>query len=209
MDVPARPGKSDFLYTNFLPNFPPISIPFSKGSTQFWPNWVLFTIICPKYTQFYTVWVPLSLMKTPRSLYQISWKSAPKGRHIYAPYTMSMWEPPPLVIRMPIISREIIGLIYTTWTSINNQRSRKWDYKASQNVFFLLLLLLPHRPQSTVLQWIQTDSSWQLNLFFLLQIFKHLNLKMFTVIITVHDRVKESFEPTVLQILRVGFYGGL
>ena len=30
VDVPAGPRKSDCLYTNFLPNFPPISIPFSK-----------------------------------------------------------------------------------------------------------------------------------------------------------------------------------
>ena len=31
---------------------------------------------------------------------------------------------------------------------------------------------------------------------------------MFTVIMTVHDRVKESFEPTVLQKLCVGFLRG-
>ena len=30
VDVPTGPWKSDFLYTNFLPNFPPISIPFLK-----------------------------------------------------------------------------------------------------------------------------------------------------------------------------------
>ena len=30
VDVPARPRKSDFLYTNFIPNFPTISIPFSE-----------------------------------------------------------------------------------------------------------------------------------------------------------------------------------
>ena len=36
VDVPAEPQKSDYLYTNFLPNFPPISIPFSKElGTQF------------------------------------------------------------------------------------------------------------------------------------------------------------------------------
>ena len=36
MDVPARPRKSDYLYTNFLPNFPPISIPFSKEKHPIW-----------------------------------------------------------------------------------------------------------------------------------------------------------------------------
>ena len=29
LDVPAKPQKFDFLYTNFSPNYPPISIPFS------------------------------------------------------------------------------------------------------------------------------------------------------------------------------------
>ena len=29
LDVPAGPRKSDYLYTNFLPNFPTINIPFS------------------------------------------------------------------------------------------------------------------------------------------------------------------------------------
>ena len=45
VDVPAGPRKSDYLYTNFLPNFLPISIPFSKEK--------------------HPIWAPLSLMKTP------------------------------------------------------------------------------------------------------------------------------------------------
>ena len=66
----------------------------------------------------------------------------------------------------------------------------------------------PPRPQSTELPWIQTDSSWQLNLFFFLQSwYLNVNLKLFTVM-TVHDRVKESFESTVLQNLCVGFLQG-
>ena len=36
VDVPAGPRKSDYLYTNFLPNFPPISIPFSKEKHSIW-----------------------------------------------------------------------------------------------------------------------------------------------------------------------------
>ena len=30
VDVPATPGKFDFLYTNFSHNYPPISVPFLK-----------------------------------------------------------------------------------------------------------------------------------------------------------------------------------
>ena len=66
----------------------------SKESTQFWPNWVLFTIICPKYTQFYTIWVPMSLMKTPDSYTKFREKVPQKAGTLHAPYTMSMWEPP-------------------------------------------------------------------------------------------------------------------
>ena len=35
VDVPARPGKSDFLYTNFLPNFPPLVYHFRKKAPNF------------------------------------------------------------------------------------------------------------------------------------------------------------------------------
>ena len=82
--MPARPRKSDYLYTNFLPNFPPISIPFSKEKHPIWIKLGAFYNNLPKIHPIYVIWAPSSLMKTPRarSLYQISRKSAPKGRHI-------------------------------------------------------------------------------------------------------------------------------
>ena len=39
------------LYQFYLISHPSV-YHFGKKSTQFWPNWVLFTIMCPKYTQF-------------------------------------------------------------------------------------------------------------------------------------------------------------
>ena len=81
--MPAGPRKSDYLYTNFLPNFPPISIPFSKEKPPIWIKLGAFYNNLPKIHPIYVIWAPSSLMKTPRSLYQISRKSAPKGRHIY------------------------------------------------------------------------------------------------------------------------------
>ena len=83
VDVPAGPRKSDYLYTNFLPNFPPISIPFSKEKHPIWIKLGAFYNNLPKIHPIYVIWAPSSLMKTPRSLYQISRKGAPKGRHIY------------------------------------------------------------------------------------------------------------------------------
>ena len=39
----------------------------------------------PKMHPVFVIWAPLSVMKTHRSLYQISRKSAPKSRHIRIP----------------------------------------------------------------------------------------------------------------------------
>ena len=92
VDVLARRQKSDFLYTNFLPKFPPISIPFSfrKKITQFWPNLVLFTIDCPKYTKL----GPLRLWWKHPNRYSKFREKAHQKAGTYK-YTMSMWEPPP------------------------------------------------------------------------------------------------------------------
>ena len=94
VDVPAGPRKSDYLYTNFWPNFPPISIPFSKEKHPIWIKLGAFYNNLPKIHPIYVIWAPSSLMKTPRSLYQISRKSAPKGRHIYV-YQVNVRTPPP------------------------------------------------------------------------------------------------------------------
>ena len=90
----CRPRKSDFLYTNFVSNFPPICIPFSNKKHTILTKLGAFYNNLPKIHPIYVIWAPLSLMKTPIAIYQISQKSAPKGRHIHT-YTMSMWEPPP------------------------------------------------------------------------------------------------------------------
>ena len=85
----------------FLPDLKNLtfSIPFfcsiSHPSVyQFGQNWVLFYNNLPKIHPIYVIWAPSSLMKTPRSLYQISRKSAPKGRHIYV-YHVNVRTPPP------------------------------------------------------------------------------------------------------------------
>ena len=95
VDVPAGPRKSDYLYTNFLPNFPPISIPFSKEKHPIWIKLGAFYNNLPKIHPIYVIWAPSSLMKPSRSLYQISRKSAPKGRHIYVYHVNVRTTPPP------------------------------------------------------------------------------------------------------------------
>ena len=63
MDVPAGPWKSDFLYTTFLPNFPPTRIPFLKGKHPILTKLGAFYNNLPKIHPIYVIWAPSSLMK--------------------------------------------------------------------------------------------------------------------------------------------------
>ena len=65
---------------------------FWKKSTQFWPIWVLLTIICPKYTQFMSFGL-LSLWWKAPNHYTKFCEKAPQKAGTYT-YTMSMWQPP-------------------------------------------------------------------------------------------------------------------
>ena len=93
VDVPAGPRKSDYLYTIFLPNFPPISIPFSEEKHPIWIKLGAFYNNLPKIHPIYVIWAPSSLMKTP-DRYTKFREKVPQKTGTYT-YTMSMWEPPP------------------------------------------------------------------------------------------------------------------
>ena len=83
VDMPAKPKKFDFLwYTNFLPNYPTISIPFLIENTKFCVNWVHFTTICSKYTQCINLDSFNCDENPPNPLYQIWQKNTSKDRHI-------------------------------------------------------------------------------------------------------------------------------
>ena len=92
VDVPAGPRKSDYLYTNFLPNFPPISIPFSKEEHPIWIKLGAFYNNLPKIHPIYVIWAPSSLMKPP-DRYTKFREKVPQKAGTYT-YTMSMWDPP-------------------------------------------------------------------------------------------------------------------
>ena len=86
VDVPTGSRKSDYLNTNFLPNFPPISMPFLKEKHPILTKLGAFYNNLPKIHQIYVIWAASSLMKTPRSLYQILRKKRPKRQeHIHLP----------------------------------------------------------------------------------------------------------------------------
>ena len=92
VDVPARRWKSDFLYTNFLPNFPPISVPFLKEKHPILNTLGAFYNNLPLIHPIYVIWAPSSLMKPP-DRYTKFCEKAPQKAGTYT-YTMSMWEPP-------------------------------------------------------------------------------------------------------------------
>ena len=86
VDVPAGPRKSDYLYTNFLPNFPPINIPFLKEKHPIWIKLGAFYNNFPKIHPIYVIWAPSSLMKPPPIAIPNFAKKCPKRQaHIRIP----------------------------------------------------------------------------------------------------------------------------
>ena len=94
--VRLRWGPEGYFRQNFSHSYPPISIPISKFCFKL----ISFYHNLPKVHSIYVIWAPSSLMKTHGSLYQISRKSTPKGRHIIR--TPCQCENPPLrALRVP------------------------------------------------------------------------------------------------------------
>ena len=99
VDVPAGPRKSDYLYTNFLPNFPPISIPFSKEKHPIWIKLGAFYNNLPKIHPICVIWAPSSLMKTPPIAIPNFAKKCPKRQaHICIPCQCENPPPPGIEI---------------------------------------------------------------------------------------------------------------
>ena len=96
VDVPAGPRKSDYLYINFLPNFPPISIPFLKEKHPILIKLGAFYNNLPKILPIYVIWAPSSLMKTPPIAIPNFAKKCPKRQaHIRIPCQCENPPPPP------------------------------------------------------------------------------------------------------------------
>ena len=114
MNVHARPQKPGFLYTNFLHDFPPTSIPFLKEKHPILTKLGAFYNNLPKYTQF----MSFGLL----CLYQISLKITPKGRHIYT-YTMSMRDTPRRRILFFSLTR-LHFFFQKTTTKIKNKKDK-------------------------------------------------------------------------------------
>ena len=124
MDVPAGPQKSYFLHTNFLPYFPPISIPFLKAQHPVLTKLGTLYNNLPKIHPIYVIWAPSSLMKTPIAIPNYA-KSAPKGRHhIHIP---CQCENPPECYIAKIIwigSDNILEKFVSSTTMYNNHQDQ-------------------------------------------------------------------------------------
>ena len=106
MCMPAGPRKCDFLYTNFLPNFPPISIPFSKEKHPILTKLGAFYNNLPKIHPLYEIWLHClwrKSLKTPRSLVPNFAKKCPKRQQYPVSVSKEVWEPPG--IKLPFLRR--------------------------------------------------------------------------------------------------------
>ena len=94
MDVPTTPQKSDFLYTNSLPNFPPIIIPFSKEKHPILTKLNVFYHNLLKIHPIYVFWAPLSLMKPSIDIPNLA-KKVPQKAGTYMYYHVNVRTSPP------------------------------------------------------------------------------------------------------------------
>ena len=95
VDVPAGHRKSDYLYTNFLPNFPPISIPFLKEKHPILIKLGAFYNNLPKIHPIYVIWAPSSLMKPPIAIPNFAKKCPKRQAHVGYVYHVNVRTPPP------------------------------------------------------------------------------------------------------------------
>ena len=90
----CRPRKSDFLYTSFTPNFPPISIPFSKEKHQILTKLGAFYNNLPKIHQPNLHNLDSFVSDENPSIGIPNFAKKCTKRQAHNTYTMSMWEPP-------------------------------------------------------------------------------------------------------------------
>ena len=97
VDVPAGPWKFGFLHINFLHNYPPISIPFSKEKHPILFKLGAFYHNLLQIHPIYVIWIHLwwkPIDRCTKFRKKKKKKSIPKGRHIYV-YHVNVRTPSP------------------------------------------------------------------------------------------------------------------
>ena len=142
VDVPVRRQKSDFLYTNFLLNFPPFSTLFSKEKHPILTKLGAFYNNLPKIHPIYVIWAPSTLMKTPDRYTKFREKAPPsevvrasqgchpriRGFHGQRNWVSSSWS----FLTNILSNNEILN-----WSYINVRRySKRYHKLAPTRVWF-------------------------------------------------------------------------
>ena len=97
VDVPAGRQKSDFLYSNFMPNFPPISIPLSKEKHLILTKLSAFYNNLPKLHPNFVIWAPsVSNENPPIAIPNFAKKHPKRQVHIRIPCQCKNPPPPRL-----------------------------------------------------------------------------------------------------------------
>ena len=105
----------------------PIVYHFQKKSTQFCQNWVLFTIICSKYTQFLNLGSFVSVEDPPIAIPNFAKRHLKRQAHIRIPCQCE--DPPGLICTYKAKSRHVIllpvyvlyrkpGVKFKTWFNV-------------------------------------------------------------------------------------------
>ena len=109
---------------------------------------MLFCNNLPKIHPIYVIWAPVSLMKTNRTLYQISRNIILEGRHIYV-YHVNVRTPPPpgktrVSMRILCIKHVLLpfGRIHVSQNSVFSLK-QKTSFSYQMRIFCIKHLLLP------------------------------------------------------------------
>ena len=122
VDVPAGPRKSNYLYTNFLPNFPPISIPFSKEKHPIWIKLGAFYNNLPKMHPIYVISGSFVSDENPLIAIPNFAKKCPKRQaHIRIPCQCEN-SPPPGINWAWNMESSMYSCTFLTWSYLRTNR---------------------------------------------------------------------------------------
>ena len=138
MDTPAVPRESDLLYTNFLPNFPPNNIPFSKEKHPILVKLGAFYSILPKIHPIYVIWDPSSQIQPPIAIPNFGKKCPKRQAHIRIP--ASQCENPPGIF-IPLVLAWVMTACFVShsrltyiWRNVNISSIFYFFFKISFNI---------------------------------------------------------------------------
>ena len=133
LGVPAEPRKFDFLYANFLPKYPPISLPFLIENHPILPK------CCAVYNNLLKIhplfeFGLLRLWWKPTGCCTKFCKKAPQKAGTYTYFTTSMWEPPlpehNLYDQVLVVGLDTVTIYYIPLLTLNGLRHKRFVFSS-------------------------------------------------------------------------------